>query len=144
MVGHLTAIARKNASQPTKWLNLRGHIKGTVLDYGCGRGADSRYLTESGFDVTSYDPYWNPIEVNGTFETVICNYVLNVVEPEEMTQVLANLTKFSSGTVFVAVRRDLPREGAKGKGCTQRWVECPEGFEVVTENRTFAIFKKEI
>ena len=52
---HLTAKERDRASFPLRWLAERGKLEGRVLDYGCGYGADVRYLERKGFEVTGYD-----------------------------------------------------------------------------------------
>jgi 2-polyprenyl-3-methyl-5-hydroxy-6-metoxy-1,4-benzoquinol methylase len=31
-----------------------------ILDWGAGKGGTTQWLTEQGFDVTAYDPYWEP------------------------------------------------------------------------------------
>jgi 2-polyprenyl-3-methyl-5-hydroxy-6-metoxy-1,4-benzoquinol methylase len=146
MVGHLTAIARTCASAPLKFLVKSGLVKGRVLDYGCGRGFDYRSLLLSGYDAVGFDPFWEPIDIDGLFDTVLCTFVLNVVSEEEQLTVLMSLLSRvkEGGTAFVTVRRDLPREGMKGRGCTQRWVECPEGFEIVKETKGFAIFSRRV
>jgi ATP adenylyltransferase len=146
MVGHLTAIARKGASAPLKYLLKKGLVKGRVLDYGCGRGADVCALQRKDYEVYGFDPFWNPIDIDGLFDTVLCTFVLNVVPEAEQRVVLVSLLSHvkEGGTAFVTVRRDLPREGMKGKGCTQRWVECPEGFEIVKETKGFAIFSRRV
>ena len=74
---HRTAIERKKVSAPMKFLEDEGHLEGRVLDYGCGRGFDAGAL-----GLESYDPYFFPEVPKGKFDTITCNYVLNVVDEE--------------------------------------------------------------
>jgi diadenosine tetraphosphate (Ap4A) HIT family hydrolase len=110
---HLTAKERDRASFPLRWLAERGKIEGRVLDYGCGYGADVRYLERKGFDVTGYDPHYAPEQPTGEFDTIFCGYVLNVLFPEQQAEVLmhiSELLKFG-GKAYFAVRRDVRYEG---------------------------------
>ncbi|MHC4121676.1 MAG: hypothetical protein ACYSWO_29740 [Planctomycetota bacterium] len=76
---HKTAIARKTLSKPTRWLLNAGCLQGDVLDYGCGRGGDVKQL-----EIEGYDPYWQPECPEGPFDTIMCNFVLNVIEYDDV------------------------------------------------------------
>jgi len=110
---HLTAKERDRPSFPTRKLLGLGHIEGRVLDYGCGHGADVDFLRKKGFDVVGYDPYYAPERPEGTFDTVLCHYVLNVLMQREQTDVLMDVSEYlrPSGSAFFTVRRDLHRTG---------------------------------
>jgi len=110
---HLTAKDRDRASFPTRKLLQMGHIRGRVLDFGCGYGADVRFLEAKGFDVVGYDPHYAPEQPDGPFDTILCHYVLNVLMPREQTGVLMDVAEYlrPSGSAFYAVRRDLRRPG---------------------------------
>ncbi len=71
--GAFTAIARKMAPQPLVWLYHKGLIKGVALDYGSGRG-------RGWYGMDAYDPYWHPIRLTHKYDTIVSNYVLNVVD----------------------------------------------------------------
>lgn len=90
-----------------------GHIKGRVLDFGCGHGADVDFLHQKGFKVEGYDPYHAPKRPEGTFDTILCHYVLNVLMHREQTEVLMDVSEYlrPSGSAFYTVRRDLRRAG---------------------------------
>lgn len=106
-----TAIHRKRISAPTRYLVEQELVSGFVLDYGCGRGFDARMYR---FD--KYDPNFYPELTNAKYDTIICNYVLNVVEPEYVPWIVedieSRLTK--EGTAYISVRRDV------GNTATQR------------------------
>ena len=42
-LGH-TAISRKAPSRPMRFLQEHDLLKGRMLDYGCGRGTDAKFL----------------------------------------------------------------------------------------------------
>jgi diadenosine tetraphosphate (Ap4A) HIT family hydrolase len=84
-----------------------------VLDYGCGHGTDVDFLREKGFEVEGYDPHYAPERPDGTFDTILCHYVLNVLLQRTQTDVLMDISEHlrPSGTAFYTVRRDLKRPG---------------------------------
>lgn len=108
-----TAKEREGASFPLKHLLREGLIRGRVLDFGCGFGADVRALRRRGLDVTGYDPHHAPDLPDGRFDTVLCFYVLNVLLPEEQDEALMDIAErlAPGGTAYVAVRRDVGRGG---------------------------------
>jgi len=85
------------------WLSARGKLVGRVLDYGCGKGFDCEY-----FDIEGYDPHFEPEMPDGLFDTVVCNYVLNVIPENEWNGVINGiLQKLKSGGVaYITVRND--------------------------------------
>ena len=119
MNSHNTAISRSNASAPLRMLEKLGLLKGSVLDYGCGKGADAKYLTEKGYLNDSYDPYWKPDELGDRkYDTVLCTFVLNVIEStgeEELIKTLADRVG-DGGRCFVTVRRDIKVDGPTTRG----------------------------
>lgn len=110
---HLTAIERTKMSFPTRWLKSNKLLIGEILDFGCGFGFDVQELQKDGYNIIGYDNYYKPEYPKKKFDTIICNYVLNVLEQNEQADVLMSITELlkPSGKAFFAVRRDLKSEG---------------------------------
>ena len=113
-----TAIKRGKPSAPLKRLLKANQIRGTVLDYGCGRGDDLRHLINQGFDAIGYDPHWLPYEPSTLFDTILCTYVLNVVSLDEENQILVKISDLlvPGGTAFITVRRDIRGDKRTSRG----------------------------
>ncbi len=110
---YLTAIKRSDLSLPTRYLLQHQLLKDRILDFGCGFGFDTDELRRQGYDIIGYDYYYRPEYPEGKFDTIICNYVLNVLEPYAQAEVMMNVSNLLSpkGTAYFAVRRDLTEEG---------------------------------
>ncbi len=110
---YLTAIKRTDISVPTRYLLGKNLLSGRILDFGCGFGYDTDGLKQLGYDITGYDYYYRPDYPTGKFDTIICNYVLNVLEPYAQAEVMMNVSNLleTNGTAYFAVRRDLQEEG---------------------------------
>lgn len=110
---YLTAIRQTTLSAPTRYLLQHGMLKGLILDFGCGFGFDADELKRQGYDIAGYDYYYRPKYPEGKFDTILCNYVLNVLEPYAQAEVMMNVTNLLHpyGTAFFAVQRDLKEEG---------------------------------
>ena len=114
---HLTAITRITPSVPARKLHEAGLLQGRTLDYGCGKGKDADV-----FKMNRYDPHYAPLMPPGVFDTITCTYVLNVVPPEDVPNILKTIHDLLApgGTAYVTVRRDLSSKAQKGRGTTQR------------------------
>ena len=110
---YLTAIKRTAFSVPTRYLLEHNLLKGRILDFGCGHGFDTDELKNQGYEIIGYDYYYRSDFPEGKFDTIICNYVLNVLEPYAQAEVLMNVTNLlrPKGTAYFAVRRDIEVEG---------------------------------
>lgn len=110
---HLTAIRRTELSVPTRWLLKQGRLKGRILDFGCGLGYDTDELSRQGYDIVGYDNYYRTDPPEGKFDTIICQYVLNVLEQPDQAQVMMEVSSLLKprGMAYYAVRRDLDVEG---------------------------------
>ena len=110
---HLTAIRRKALSAPVRWLKEHYLLCGRILDFGCGYGFDTDKLKQMGYNVQGYDNYYRPTHPEGKFDTIICIYVLNVLEELDRAEVLETVKYYlkDGGKAYFAVRRDLKKEG---------------------------------
>jgi hypothetical protein len=117
---HKTAITRRTLSVPARVLNERGLLVGRGLDYGCGKGSDARLLS-----MAKYDPFYSPDFPKGKFATIMCNYVLNVVDADTEALILKVIRgKLEPGGVaYITVRRDVKVDGVTSKGTYQRNVK---------------------
>src|ERR1051325_7490336 len=88
---HRTAIRRYSVSRPLGRALADGLIttKTTVLDYGCGLGADVALLQSRGVRAEGWDPYYRPDVRRVVSDVVNLGYVLNVIEdPAERVEAL--------------------------------------------------------
>lgn len=102
-----TAMARTGPSAPVQ--HLRAHapqlLRGRLLDFGSGRGADAKALR-----ATPYDPHHPDAAVRkrptGTFDTVLGIYVLNVLPKAERHAALRESAAYvkRGGHLVLAVR----------------------------------------
>lgn len=105
---HLTAKARTGLSAPVKYALKHKLIVGTVLDYGCGKLADVLGLRKAGYSVEGYDPFFYPAKPRGTFNTVLCTYVLNVIprEADQLDALRCVWAKVKKGGSLIVTVRD--------------------------------------
>lgn len=148
MINHpyLTAIKRTDLSVPTRYLLKHNLLKERILDYGCGFGFDTDELKRQGHDITGYDYYYRPDFPEGKFDTIICNYVLNVLEPYAQAEVMMNVTNLlkPQGAAYFAVRRDLTEEGFRLHAIHKQYtyqcnVRLP--FESLVANKSYELYK---
>ena len=140
-----TAIKRNKLSAPTRWLHENEKLSVIMLDYGCGRGDDAQLLSNLyGYYCTGYDPNWDehnePDLLDYHYEVVVCNYVLNVLNPDERQKVLDSLAKLNADAVYVTVRRDLKKEHTKTSIGTEQWLVYLD-YPVVKQTSGFCIYK---
>jgi len=145
---HRTAIARRGVSAPCRWLAEQGRIVGVPLDWGCGKGADMRYLQCEG-----YDPYHRPklpVGILGKFDTILCTYVLNVIpsagDRERILQnAMARLQ--SGGWLYVTVRADRKNlNGPTKRGTWQGYVGPHlemRGYTLIRKTSSYEIWGKQ-
>ena len=133
-----TAITRKSPSLPMRYLTEKHLLDGRLLDYGSGRGFDAKY-----FNMVKYDPNFAPEIPSGPFNTITCNYVLNVVDIITQQAILDDIKSLlvEGGTAYVSVRRDLKRMITTHVGYSQRLVTLSGEWELIKENGAFAIYR---
>ena len=94
-----------------KLLELDALKDRSVLEFGCGFGQDLEILRYTyGIDIEGYDKYNmmfdNEMWLNGTYDVVTCNYVLNVIyDLKEHKEVIDKLRKLGR-EVYISVRTD--------------------------------------
>jgi len=110
---HFTVKDRKKMSLPTTVLIEQNRLQGKILDFGCGLGKDVVLLKEKGFDITGYDPYYFKDTPKEKYDTIICNYVLNILLQEEQSFVLMSISELikPKGKAYFTVRRDIKQNG---------------------------------
>ena len=116
-----TAISRSGPSAPLRHIESSLNKGDLILDYGCGKGADVKYLNDKGFTVEGYDPYYCNIDLsckNSYYDVVICNYVFNVLEKEKESDLMASIVSKlkPGGRAYISVRRDSFEEGYTSRG----------------------------
>ena len=132
---HNTAISRKCPSKPMKNLEKYDLLKGKLLDFGCGRGFDANH-----YDMDRYDPHYAPEKPKGKYDTITCNYVLNVVEEDHLQGIVDSILKHlkKKGTAYLSVRRDIKNEGYTSKGTYQRNVKLE--LPILRENGAYCTY----
>ncbi len=138
----LTAKGRTLISRPMSYLHSMGLLKGRVLDYGCGFGQDARRLKNLGVNIHSYDPHLHPDLARGKFNTITCNYVLNVIDEHERLTVLAHIRTLlrKNGVAYITVRRDIKADYVTKKGTHQYLVFLPAPVQT-TLTGAFIMYK---
>ena len=144
---YLTAIKRTAMSAPTRYLLQHDLLKGRILDFGCSYGFDTDELKRQGYDIVGYDSCYRPDYPDGKFDTIICVYVLNVLEPYAQAEVMWEISNLLApgGTVYYAVRRDLKEEGFRWHAIHKQYtyqcnVTLP--YKSLTKNKGFEIYQK--
>ena len=109
----LTARKRTSLSFSTRWLQTKNLLIGEILDFGCGYGFETEELKKQSYSIVGYDKYLRSTLPDKKFDTIICNEVLNVLEPEEQASVLMSISELlkPSGKAYFTLRRNLKREG---------------------------------
>jgi len=115
-----------------------GYLIGKTLDYGCGHGYDA-YL----YKMDLYDPFYFPLMPEGPYDTITCNYVLNVIEsPVERRFVISDIQSLlaENGNAFITVRNDVKNlKGYTKKKTWQGHVSLPENL-IVYINSNFITY----
>ena len=120
-LAYQTTKERVRPSFPIMQLLKQNCIIGRVLDFGSGLGIDFEFLKTKNIEITAYDPHYAPEYPQGKFDTIICNYVLNVLLPEEQTHILMEVSALlkPQGKAYFAVRRDIKKNAFLFNGTYQ-------------------------
>jgi len=78
-----------------------------ILDYGCGKGTLRAALVQmrAPIKVVNYDPCMPEFSVRpeGTFQSVLCNDVLEHVEPEFLDNVLQDILNYGKDYYYLSI-----------------------------------------
>jgi len=104
-----TAMKRKEGSValPTRILLDKGLIVGNVLHHGSGQDiGSSKAMSDVAGSVTDFDPNFTPDfkALNKKYDTVISNYVINTLPPDDRNKALIDIAKTTKGVAYIAVR----------------------------------------
>lgn len=118
-----SAVHRTKPSMTIQWLKEQGLLIGDMLDYGCGKGLDADYFGMDKYD--AYDPNWCNISLttDKRYDTIVCNFVFNILEPGEEFSVLENIQRLlkEDGIAYIIVLRNV-RKMASYKKDLQHYI----------------------
>lgn len=104
-----SAVHRSKPSMTILWLQDQGLLVGDMLDYGCGKGLDADYFGMDKYD--AFDPSWCNIslDTDKRYDTIVCNFVFNILEPGEEFGVLENIQRLlkEDGIAYIIVLRTV-------------------------------------
>jgi hypothetical protein len=102
------AIRRTTVSFGAAWLVEQGHVKGQVLDFGCGFGFDADH-----FGWNAFDPHYRQETLEGKYDTITCNHVLNMLTHKNRKQTICKIRELLTpdGNAFLIVPRNIPKIG---------------------------------
>ena len=138
---YLTAINSTKLSKPTFIALTAGHLSPVILDWGCGKGRDTRWLNNHGLSTIGFDPYFSPIDVGqidfNQIKSILVIYVLNVIDnPYKRNELLFQLKTLAQPKtkLIFAVRSEkhIKRLALKGS-----WSPFEDGF--ITKKQTFQV-----
>ena len=139
--GGATSIAR--TSGPIKYWQGEGLLVDQVLDFGAGQEDHAWHK----YDIVHHP---DPSCLTKQWDTVMCNYVLNVQPSDHLITEIVALLRFLTkpkGKCLIAVRADLSESQAGRKGAYQNiktvlgWVELLSPFfEIEHQETTPAMF----
>lgn len=140
---HKTAMSRQAPSPACRAVtkHLTGPLRvRSVLDHGCGRGADIVHYRSAGLDAEGFDPHegfgWPHPERTG-FDLVTSMFVLNVLpDPWQRIQVLKDAASFARPGGHVVVVTRSPEEIAKA-AVDGGWAAHHDGFWSSRSKGTF-------
>jgi hypothetical protein len=77
----------------------------SVLDYGCGFGKNHFVLSDN-IKIINYDPFveqWSA-RPNQSADLVVCYNVLNIIEPEYVSEVLSDIYNFTNKALICNIK----------------------------------------
>jgi len=128
----LTAMSRTDASRPIKIAVEHGilHAGRDFFDYGCGRGADVKWLKASGWRARGWDPVHLPRARRNKAATVAITYVLNVIENvSERRKTLESAWALTKKVLIVSARLMDERDHSHSRPRSDGWVTSRGTFQ---------------
>ncbi|MFG2224900.1 methyltransferase domain-containing protein [Streptomyces sp. NPDC048644] len=140
---HKTAMSRQAPSPASRVVTeyLTGPLGLTsVLDHGCGRGADIAHYRSMGLDTEGFDPHddfgW-PRPARTGFDLITSVYVLNVLpDPWQRIQALKDAASFARPGGHIVIVTRSPEEIAKA-AADGGWAPHHDGFWSSPSKGTF-------
>lgn len=135
-----TALASKLPSIPTILAYEKGFIRETILDWGAGKGRDTKWLQNKKIATIQFDPYYNHLPRIADLDfrvikTILLIYVLNVIEEvDERIELIREIkNRALKGTfVIISVRTEKEITSFAKKS---KWKKYEDGF--ITGKKTF-------
>lgn len=122
---HKAALKRTKLGAPYSAAIVNSIIRPdtTVLDYGCGRGDNVRFMKEQGINAVGYDPYYFPDVEKTSCDVVALCYVLGVIEDKaERDRTLCEAWSLAKKSLLVATQVQHSRgDVAHGDGWLTNW-----------------------
>jgi hypothetical protein len=133
---YLTAITRKTLPAPTQYLLIHNLLIGKILDYGCGKCHE---INNQFFEADGYDPHFKPDYPTKQYDTIVCNYVLNVVNENKQQEIIDKIKNLlnNNGKAYLTVRRDM-KENYTTKN-TEQFLVCFT-LPTVTKNPNYEVY----
>ncbi|MCO6045584.1 class I SAM-dependent methyltransferase [Aeoliella sp. ICT_H6.2] len=131
------AVRRTQVSAGALWLTSHGMVRGRVLDFGCGFGFDAAHF---GWD--AFDPYYRQTPVEGPYDTIVCNHVLNMLTRTSRLQAFETMQRLlgEEATAYLIVPRNIPERGKLGlRKRIQNYVRL--SLPVIHEEEKLAIYR---
>jgi len=80
----------------------------TILDYGCGKGALASCGSMRGYEFTEYEPSRKdrcrvPMSPEDVCDVVVCSEVLEHIEPERISYVVAHIAVLTKRFAFLTI-----------------------------------------
>lgn len=139
-----TAMSRTTGSLIARRLVELGALKNlavsTILDFGCGRGADVKYYQDQGLKASGFDPYepfgWHQMP-ECRFDLVTVVFVLNVLSTyiERLVAIEAAAAKVRNGG-YLAIACRSP-EAIDREAAAKRWPKFNDGYWSSSTRKTF-------
>jgi len=141
-----TAMGRSRPSPIARKLfesgKLKTHGVKSILDFGCGRGADVQFYQSKGFLAKGYDPH-TPFgcatEPNGCFDMVSCLFVLNVIpnDSDRMKALESAVSYVTTGGLLVISART--KRSIEQHARSRSWERYGDGYISSESRRTFQV-----